>query len=155
MGGAAASRPFLGSYAVDRGRDAFLMSTMGAAEERAAGLHAVAYDGHTAMIALGRQRMDGAFETIEDMRLTLHSDFKALIVYVPAYFTPRATVPLCCSHVSHCLPLSLTVLARRLCFPDVLTAGTGLRRGRFGTLGDIPARFGFETVPADMDRSGA
>src|SRR5687767_11363929 len=132
-----------------------LLSTVGTAIEDAICLHAVTNHPAPAMRASGRQRVDGTFETVEDVRFTLHSYFKTLIVYITAYFTPPAVVPLCCSHVSHCLPLSLTVLARRLCFPDVLTPGTGLRHGRFGTLGNIPARFGFETVPADMDRSGA
>jgi hypothetical protein len=38
---------------------------------------------------------------------------------------------------------------------DVLTPRSLLCHGRLGTLGDVTTRLGFESIAADMDRSGA
>src|SRR5687768_9841681 len=97
-----------------------LLGTVGTAIEDAICLHAMTNHPAPTMGARGRQRMNGAFEAVEDVRLTLHSYFKTLIIYVTTYFTSPAIASLCCSRFSHCLPLSLTILARRLCFLDVL-----------------------------------
>jgi hypothetical protein len=128
---------------------------MGTAIKDAIGLHAVTDHPTATMGACGGERMDRTFETIEDVRLSLHSDFKTLIVDITADFTSASRIPFCRSHVSHRLPLSLTIFSRRLRFLNVLTSGAGLRCRGFGALRDVPARFGFKTVSLDLDGSGA
>jgi hypothetical protein len=132
-----------------------LLCTMSTAIKDAIRFHAMTDHPAAAMRAGGRQRMDGTFETIEDVRLTLYAYFKTFIVYVAAYFTPQPIVPLCGSCFVHRVPLSSSILPRRLGFLDILPSGAGLSRRRFGTFRDIPARLGFEAVAADVDRFGA
>jgi hypothetical protein len=83
-----------------------LLCTMGAAIKDAIRLHAVPDHPDTAMGTGGRQRMDRAFEAIEDVRLTLHPYLKALVVYVAAYFASHPVIPLGSSFFGHSLPLS-------------------------------------------------
>src|ERR1039457_7403408 len=54
----------------------------------ARGFHAVTDDLSSASIALGRHRVDGAFETVEDVGLAVPSDLKGLVVIVSAVFAP-------------------------------------------------------------------
>jgi len=39
-----------------------------------------------AVRALGRQGMDGALETVENMRFAAHVDFEGIMVIITAYF---------------------------------------------------------------------
>jgi hypothetical protein len=84
-----------------------LLCAVRAAVKYAIGLHAMTNDTASTMRAGGRQRMDGAFETVENMRDTAHAYLKTLIVYVAAYFTSH-TICLTSSFI-HRLPLSLTI----------------------------------------------
>jgi len=61
--------------------------TMGTAEENAFDFHAVTNDLASAVSTLGRQRVDGTFETVEHMRVTSQAHFKTFIVFVSAHFT--------------------------------------------------------------------
>ena len=84
-----------------------LAGAMSTAIEGAFRLDTVANDFTITMLALWGERVDGAFETIENMRDAAHPYLKALIVYVAAYFTSH-TVCLTSSFV-HNLPLSSTI----------------------------------------------
>jgi hypothetical protein len=84
-----------------------LLGAVRAAVKYAIGFHAVTNDPASAVCAGGCQRVDGAFETIENMRDPAHPDLKTLIVHVAAYFTSH-TVCLTASFV-HNLPLSSTI----------------------------------------------
>jgi hypothetical protein len=55
----------------------------------AIGFDAVADHSAAAMRASRGQRVNGAFETVEEMPLALHRDFEAFIVIVSADFTLR------------------------------------------------------------------
>jgi hypothetical protein len=66
---------------------AFLVGTMRAAVKYAIGLDAVPDNLAPAMVALGREGVDGTFETIEEMRVTIHDDLDRLVIIVSAYFT--------------------------------------------------------------------
>jgi hypothetical protein len=67
--------------------DPVLAGTVGTTIKDTLSLHAVTDDPAAAMGTGWCQGMDGAFKTIEDMRLAIDPHFKALIVHVPAYFT--------------------------------------------------------------------
>jgi len=69
------------------GVDAFLMRAMSTAIEIAMRLHSVANDLATAMLALRRQGVNRAFETIEKMRTASGHDLKRLVIFIPANFT--------------------------------------------------------------------
>jgi hypothetical protein len=49
-------------------------------------LDAVPHDSAAATRTRRRQRVNGAFETVEDVRLTSETDFERFIVIVPAHF---------------------------------------------------------------------
>src|SRR5262249_19523677 len=72
--------------AVVHGGNALLVGTMSAAEETAAGFHAVADNLAAAMFTLGRERMNRAFEAIEITRDSGHHDFQRFVVFVAADF---------------------------------------------------------------------
>jgi hypothetical protein len=76
-----------GLRAVVDGHYTFLMSAMAAAIKAAARLDAVADDFASAMLALGRERMDRALEAIEIMGDAVDHDFERLVVFVTANFT--------------------------------------------------------------------
>src|SRR5512143_3820155 len=69
----------------------------GAAEEAAARLDAVADDLTSAVPALGSQGVDGAFEAVEDVRLSRDLDLEGFVVIVSADFAD-------CHGVLHRLP---------------------------------------------------
>jgi hypothetical protein len=123
-----------------------LLGAMRTAIKNAIGLHAMPYDAAATVGTGGRQRVDGTFETIKNMGCLTHTDFEALVVHIPAYFTSH-------SSSSHCLPLSSTFVPRGLRFLDVLPSRPGLRRGRFRTLGHVPARLGLKAITLELDRS--
>jgi hypothetical protein len=83
-----------------------LLCTMRATIEDAIRFHAMTNHPAATMRTGGRQGVDGAFETVEDMRFTLHMYLKTFIVYVAAYLTPQTIVSLYCPF-SHHIPLSL------------------------------------------------
>jgi hypothetical protein len=66
---------------------------MGATIHRAIGLYSMADDPTTAVVANGGEGLNGAFETIETMGFTEHSDFKGLIVVITAGFAPGHVAP--------------------------------------------------------------
>ena len=82
--------------------DAVLAGTVSTAIKNAVRLHAVPDDPAAAVRAGRRQGVNGTFETIEDMRLTIDPHFETFIIYIPTYFTPHV-IPL----LIHNLPLSL------------------------------------------------
>lgn len=63
------------------------MSAVGATVKVASRLNAVADNLAAAMLTLRRQRVDGAFETIEIVRDAIIDDFERLVVFVSANFT--------------------------------------------------------------------
>lgn len=65
---------------------------MGAAEKRPAGFKSVPDNSASAMSALGRQRVDRAFEAIEVTRNAIDDDFQRLVVIIAAAFAGRASV---------------------------------------------------------------
>jgi len=67
--------------------DAVLTRTMRATVKDTVHLCAVTDDLTPAVGTLGCQRMDGTFETVEDVRFTIHADFKTFIVFVAADLT--------------------------------------------------------------------
>jgi hypothetical protein len=73
--------------AVLQGSDPFLVSAMGAAKEGAGDLDAVPDDRAIAMLAMGRQGMDGAFEAIEVMRVAVDDDLDGFVIFISADFT--------------------------------------------------------------------
>src|SRR5688572_10002096 len=70
--------------AIDGAAHASVPSAVRAAEHAAVVLVAVAYNLAAAVLALGREHMNGAFETVEGMGLAAHPDFKTLVVVVAA-----------------------------------------------------------------------
>jgi len=74
--------------------NAVLLGAVRAAIEDAICFHAVTNDPAATMGAGRRERMDGTFETVEDMRFPLDVDLKTFIVYVAAYFTSQMIIPL-------------------------------------------------------------
>ena len=80
-----------------------LAGTVSTAIEYPVRFHAVTDNPAAAMGAGWRQGVDGTFETIEHMRLTIDPHFKTLIVHVSAYFT-SPIIPLLVHH----LPLSVS-----------------------------------------------
>jgi hypothetical protein len=73
--------------------DAGFAGAMSAAIERALGFNAVTDDFAIAVLAFGSKRVDGAFETVKIMGLTLDSDFQRFVVIVSANFTFVHTIP--------------------------------------------------------------
>jgi hypothetical protein len=67
---------------------------MRATEKRAASLDPVADDPAPAVIALGRQHVNGAFEAIEIMRDAVHHDLDGFVIFVAATFARRAAMPI-------------------------------------------------------------
>jgi hypothetical protein len=57
-----------------------------AAEKFTTGFNAMTDDFATAMFALWRQRVNGAFKAVEIMRNTVGHNFQGLVVIVPADF---------------------------------------------------------------------
>src|SRR5712691_10606644 len=74
------SRPIM------HGLDSFLVGAMGAAIKTAPGLHTVANDFAAAMLALWRQRMDRALETIKIMRDSRYHDLQRFIIFISTNF---------------------------------------------------------------------
>jgi hypothetical protein len=60
---------------------------MRAAVEHSVRLNAVPDDLAPAVLTLRREGVDGTFETIEEMRVTIHDDLDGLVIIVSAYFT--------------------------------------------------------------------
>src|SRR6185437_543516 len=75
------------SSAVVQGHNAFFVGAIGAAINAAASLHAVTDDLAAALLTFWRQRVNGAFKTVEIMRDAVLDDFQRLIVIVAAHFT--------------------------------------------------------------------
>jgi len=63
-----------------------MVSTMRAAKELAIFLNAMPYDSAPAMLAEGRQQLNGALKAIKHMSTPLHRYSKRLVVRVPAGF---------------------------------------------------------------------
>jgi len=61
--------------------------TVGTAEEDIIGFHAMTNDLTTTVGAFGGKRVDGTFETIEDMGFTIRAHLKTFIVFVSAHLT--------------------------------------------------------------------
>jgi hypothetical protein len=76
-------------HAVAKLGHAFLVSAMGATEDASVSLYTVSDNPAPAMPAGGCKRVDGAFETVEDVRRTLGSNFESLVVVISANFTDR------------------------------------------------------------------
>ena len=74
-------------YAIFELMDAILPGTMGTAEEDTVHLHAMTYNSAATMRAGRCQSMDGAFEAVEDMRLTVLAHLKTFVIFVAAYLT--------------------------------------------------------------------
>ena len=72
--------------------DALFFSAVGAAENRAAGLDAVANDFTAAMTAFGREHMNGALEAVEIMRNSVHQNFQGLVILIATTFACGAAV---------------------------------------------------------------
>jgi hypothetical protein len=77
------------SYAITQLRHALLLGTMGATEDPAIRLYAVADDPALAMNACWRESVDGAFEAVKDMCCSSGSHLERLVVVVPAHLTDR------------------------------------------------------------------
>jgi hypothetical protein len=86
-----------------------LLCTVSTAINRAFCFHAVTDHPAAAVRTGGRQGMDGAFETVENVRLLSHADLKAFVVYVSADFASP-----CILSFVHLLPLSVSI------FPDAI-----------------------------------
>src|SRR5919108_5454945 len=80
-------------HAVAKLGHAFLVSAMGATEDASVSLYAVSDHPAPAMPAGGCKRVDGAFETVEDVRRSLGPNFESLVVVISANFTDRHHVP--------------------------------------------------------------
>jgi hypothetical protein len=74
------------SGAIVHGSHTFLMRATGAAEERPTRFDSVADDSATTMFTLGRQCVDGAFETVEIMGDPVDNDLEGFVVFVTANF---------------------------------------------------------------------
>jgi hypothetical protein len=90
--------PFV-SGAVDHFAYALFFGAVRAAEECAAGFDAVADDSASAMAALGREHVDGAFEAIEVARDAVDENFDRFVVFVAAAFARGAAVAIGFAHV--------------------------------------------------------
>ena len=77
------------SYAITQLRHALLLGAMGATEDSAIRLYAVADDPALAMSACWRESVDGAFEAVEDMCCSSGSHLEGLVVVVPAHLADR------------------------------------------------------------------
>ena len=77
------------SYAITQLRHALLLGTMGATEDPAIRLYAVADDPALAVNACWRESVDGAFEAVKDMCCSSGSHLERLVVVVPAHLTDR------------------------------------------------------------------
>ena len=75
------------SYAITQLMHALLLGAMGATEDPAIRLYAVADDPALAMGACRRESVDGAFEAVEDMSCSSGSHLERLVVIVPAHLT--------------------------------------------------------------------
>ena len=65
----------------------FLMRAVGATINVATGFDPMADDLAAAMLALGPERVDGAFKAVEIMGDAVHHDFERLIIFVSTDFT--------------------------------------------------------------------
>src|SRR5258707_15806985 len=74
------------SHPITEAFDPFALGAVLAAVKRTRLLQAVPDDARSAMIAGRRERVDGAFEAVERMRLPVHGDLKRLVVVVTAGF---------------------------------------------------------------------
>ena len=72
---------------------ALFMGAVGATVKTATGLDAVPDDFASTMLALGGQRVDGAFEAIEIMRDPGADDLQWFIVFVSTNFTTVHNAP--------------------------------------------------------------
>src|SRR5690606_36055599 len=72
------------SIPVDEALHAVMLGAVDAAIDRVAMLHPMADDAAAAMRADRRERLYGAFERVEDERLSAHGDLEALVVSVAA-----------------------------------------------------------------------
>ena len=75
------------SYAITKLSHALLLGAMGATEDPAIRLYAVADDPALAMGACWRESVDGAFEAVEDMCCSSGPHLERLVVIVPAHLT--------------------------------------------------------------------
>jgi hypothetical protein len=135
--------------------DTMLLRTVCTTVKDSICFHAVTDDTATAMRARGRQGVNGAFKAVKNMNLAAPVYFKAFVVNVTAHLTALAFVR---SHPAlsfvHILPLSCC-LFRALRLFSILFSGASLGSRRLGSLRDVPPWLGFETIPADLNRSGA
>jgi hypothetical protein len=67
-------------------RDSLFVGAMRAAEESAAGFHAMAYNLASAVFTLGRQCVNRTFEAIEVVGDTVHDDLERFVVFIAADF---------------------------------------------------------------------
>jgi hypothetical protein len=67
--------------------DAFASCAMLATKESTCFLQAMSDDPDSAMTTGWCEHVDGAFETIEGMRVSVHGDLKSLVVLIAAGFT--------------------------------------------------------------------
>ena len=77
------------SYAITQLRHALLLGAMGATEDPAIRLDAVADDPALAMNACWRESVDGAFEAVKNMCCSSGSHLERLVVVVPTHFSDR------------------------------------------------------------------
>jgi hypothetical protein len=81
------------SYAITQLRHALLLGAMGATEDPAIRLYAVADDPALAMSACWRESVDGALEAIENVCPAFGSHLERLVIVVSANFTDRHCIP--------------------------------------------------------------
>jgi hypothetical protein len=74
----------MSSIAVAQAFDAFMLGAMDTAENGVAVLHAMADDTAATVRADWRQRLDRAFERVEDHGAAVHPDLETLVVIVAA-----------------------------------------------------------------------
>jgi len=70
-----------------------LAGAVGTAKEGIRRLHAVTDDAAAAMGTGGRQRVDGALEAVEHMRLAAHLQLETFVVDVAAHLTGGGLIP--------------------------------------------------------------
>jgi hypothetical protein len=86
-----------GLYTIGHAGHACFGGTVSAAEAPLITFHAVADDAATAVVALGGEGVNGAFKTVEGVRLIVHDDDKCFVVGVATDFTSsheRSPVPI-------------------------------------------------------------
>jgi hypothetical protein len=67
--------------------NAVFSRTMSGAIEQTFGFHTMTDDLAATMHAVRRQRVNGTFKTIEDVRFTIYPDLKTFVVFIPTDLT--------------------------------------------------------------------